>query len=97
MNTRMGDPRRASSRHLPFGEKRDSRFYGQHILSVSQFDRGDLVTIFEVAREMRGMVERVGCLSATLARHAVSRLHGGEDPLNGSVQLYSMSPVNDAK
>jgi aspartate carbamoyltransferase len=51
---------RPVSRHLPFGEKRDSRFYGQHILSVSQFDRDDLETLFEVADEMRAMVERVG-------------------------------------
>ncbi len=51
---------RTVSRHLPFGEKRDSRFYGQSILSVSQFDQVDLATIFEVAREMRAMVERVG-------------------------------------
>ena len=48
------------SRHLPFGEKRDSRFYGQHILSVAQFDKTDLATIFEVAQEMRAMVQRVG-------------------------------------
>jgi len=52
--------RRAVSRHLPFGEKRDTRFYGKHILSVSQFDKVDLETIFEVAEEMRAMVERVG-------------------------------------
>jgi aspartate carbamoyltransferase len=52
--------RRTVSRHLPFGEKRDTRFYGQHILSVSQFGRDDLETLFEVADEMRAMVERVG-------------------------------------
>jgi aspartate carbamoyltransferase len=46
--------------HLPFGEKRDPRFYGRDILSVKQFDRGQLDTIFAVAHEMRGMVERVG-------------------------------------
>ena len=51
---------RSVSRHLPFGEKRDTRFYGMHIVSVQQFDRQDLDTIFEVAREMRSMVERVG-------------------------------------
>ena len=51
---------RSVSRHLPFGEKRDTRFYGMHIVSVEQFDRQDLDTIFEVAREMRSMVERVG-------------------------------------
>jgi aspartate carbamoyltransferase len=46
--------------HLPFGEKRDPRFFGQDILSVSQFDRDDLETIFAVAHEMYGMVERIG-------------------------------------
>ncbi len=51
---------RRTTEHLPFGEKRDPRFFGQDILSVSQFDRGDLDAIFEVAAEMRGMVERVG-------------------------------------
>ncbi len=51
---------RRTSEHLPFGEKRDPRFFGRDILSVSQFDRSDLETIFEVAHEMRGMVERIG-------------------------------------
>jgi len=51
---------RRTTEHLPFGEKRDPRFYGQDILSVSQFDRADLETIFAVAHEMYGMVERVG-------------------------------------
>ncbi len=61
MNMRITNgSRRAVSRHLPFGEKRDTRFYGKHILSVSQFDKVDLETIFEVAEEMRAMVERVG-------------------------------------
>jgi aspartate carbamoyltransferase len=46
--------------HLPFGERRDGRFYGKHILSVSQFARVDLEYIFTVAEEMRTMVERVG-------------------------------------
>src|SRR5919198_413595 len=51
-------PMRAA--HLPLGEKRDGRFYGQHILSVRQFSRDDLDYIFAVAEEMRTMVERVG-------------------------------------
>ena len=46
--------------HLPLGEKRDGRFYGQHILSVAQFARVDLEYIFTVAEEMRTMVERIG-------------------------------------
>lgn len=51
---------RRANEHLPFGEKRDPRFFGQDILSVKQFDRQDLETIFAVGHEMRGMVERVG-------------------------------------
>ena len=45
---------------LPLGERGDGRFYGQHILAVSQFARADLEYIFAVAHEMRTMVERVG-------------------------------------
>jgi aspartate carbamoyltransferase catalytic subunit len=52
--------RRATAAHLPLGERGDGRFYGQHILSVSQFARTDLEYIFAVAEEMRTMVERVG-------------------------------------
>ncbi len=52
--------RRERSPHLPFGDRRDAPFYGKDILSVAQFTRSDLDTIFEVAQEMRAMVERVG-------------------------------------
>src|SRR3990172_9460693 len=52
--------RRALSPHLPLGDRREARFYGKDILSVSQFDRDDLEYIFGVAKEMRAMVERVG-------------------------------------
>ena len=52
--------RRATAAHLPLGERGDGRFFGQHILSVSQFARPDLEYIFAVAEEMRTMVERVG-------------------------------------
>jgi len=52
--------RRALSPHLPFGDRREAPFYGKDILTVSQFARGDLDYIFEVAKEMRAMVERVG-------------------------------------
>lgn len=45
---------------LPFGEKREGRLYGKHILSVSQFSRGDLEQIFAVAEDMRSMVKLVG-------------------------------------
>lgn len=46
--------------HLPLGEKRGGRLYGQHILSVKQFSREDIEAIFVIAEEMRTMVERVG-------------------------------------
>ncbi len=46
--------------HLPFGEKREGRLYGKHILSVLQFSHADLEEIFAVAEEMRTMVKRVG-------------------------------------
>ena len=48
------------SPHLPFGDQRTAPWYGESILSVKQFDREDLTYIFEVAHEMRTMVERVG-------------------------------------
>jgi len=56
----LANHRRTPSAHLPFGEKREGRFYGQHILSVAQFSRSDLEDVFAVAAEMRTMVERVG-------------------------------------
>ncbi len=53
-------PNGPNSSHLPFGDIRTAPWYGQDILSVSQFDRADLTYIFEVAHEMREMVARVG-------------------------------------
>jgi aspartate carbamoyltransferase len=53
-------PIRQSSKHLPFGDQQNSQFYGRDILSVKQFDRGDLEYIFGVAEEMQEMVRRVG-------------------------------------
>lgn len=41
-------------------DKRDNGFYGQHIISVKQFDRPKLEFIFGVAKEMRTLVERFG-------------------------------------
>ncbi len=52
--------RREKSPHLPFGEMRQTPFYGKDILSVSQFDREKLEYVFGVAEEMRSMVEHVG-------------------------------------
>lgn len=46
--------------HLPFGDRRDSRFYNRDVISVRQFDQADLDHVFGVAREMQEMVARVG-------------------------------------
>jgi len=46
--------------YLPFGDRKDSSFYGKDILSVKQFNREDLTYIFGVAHEMQEMVRRVG-------------------------------------
>lgn len=54
------DNRVESQVQLPFGEKREGRLYGKHVLSVSQFSHEDLDEIFAVAAEMRMMVKRVG-------------------------------------
>jgi len=52
--------RNSQSPHLPFGDHRGAPFYGQDVISVSQFSITDLEYIFGVAKEMRAMVERVG-------------------------------------
>jgi len=52
--------RRTVSPHLPFGEVRGGKFYGQDILSIKQFEHDDIEYVFGVAEEMRAMVERVG-------------------------------------
>lgn len=51
---------RVSSDHF------DNGFYGQDILSVSQFDKTKLDYVFSVTEEMRTLVERFG--SADLLR-----------------------------
>ena len=58
--TTFQPPIHNKSPHLPFGDKQDSPFYGKDIISVSQFDRQQLTTIFDVAHEMYEMVARVG-------------------------------------
>lgn len=49
-----------NSKHLPFGDKQDTAFYGKDIISVKQFSRDDLEHIFGVALEMEEMVRRIG-------------------------------------
>ncbi len=56
--TREKEKMRAA--HIPFGDQRDSPFYGRDIVSVRQFSDEDLAYIFDVAHEMREMVSRIG-------------------------------------
>lgn len=53
-------PIRQENPYLPLGDQRTAPFYGKDILSVKQFSRQDLESIFGVAHEMREMVARVG-------------------------------------
>ncbi len=53
-------PSQSRNSHLPFGDQRTAPWYGQDVLSVTQFNREDLEYIFAVAHEMRVMVERIG-------------------------------------
>ena len=57
-------PIRQHSPHLPFGDHQTAPLYGRDILSVKQFNRGDLEYIFGVAHEMSEMVRRVGTFDA---------------------------------
>jgi len=54
------DKKRMRAEHIPFGDQRDSPFYGRDIVSVRQFSDEDLAYIFDVAHEMREMVSRIG-------------------------------------
>lgn len=47
---------------LPLGDQHYGRFYGQDILSITQFSRNDLDYIFRVADAMRTVVTHVGSL-----------------------------------
>ncbi len=58
--TTTREKERTRSSHLPFGDQRDSPFYGRDIVSVRQFTDEDLRYIFDVAHEMREMVSRIG-------------------------------------
>ncbi len=53
-------PTHLQSMHLPLGDQRTGRFYGQDILSVAQFTRDDLEYVFGVAEAMRTMVAHIG-------------------------------------
>ncbi|MEE9206534.1 MAG: aspartate carbamoyltransferase [Acidimicrobiia bacterium] len=54
------DRKKVRAEHIPFGDQRNSPFYGRDIVSVRQFSDEDLAYIFDVAHEMREMVSRIG-------------------------------------
>ena len=54
------DKEKVRAEHIPFGDQRNSPFYGRDIVSVRQFSDEDLAYIFDVAHEMREMVSRIG-------------------------------------
>ncbi len=53
-------PIRKQSPFLPFGDHQSAPWYGKDILSVKQFNRGDLEYVFSVSHEMQEMVSRIG-------------------------------------
>lgn len=56
----LAEGKRNISPHLPLGDQQTAPWYGKDIISVKQFTKDDLTYIFEVAHEMRVMVERIG-------------------------------------
>lgn len=56
----MGNGSNSSVKKVGLAPNVDSGFYGQDIISVSQFNREDLTHVFGVADEMRAIVKRVG-------------------------------------
>src|SRR5512135_2044304 len=104
MGKTMGVGRkRSSAAHLPLGERGDGRFYGQHILSVSQFARTDLEYIFAVAEEMRHMVERVGTFDLLKGKILASLFYEPSTRTSSSFTAAmerlggSVIPINEVK
>lgn len=58
--TESNAPAKDSRKKVGLAPNLDSGFYGQDIISVSQFTRENLEHIFGVAEEMRAIVKRVG-------------------------------------
>src|SRR5512135_1640766 len=104
MGKTMGVGRkRSSAAHLPLGERGDGRFYGQHILSVSQFARTDLEYIFAVAEEMHTMVERVGTFDLLKGKILASLFYEPSTRTSSSFTAAmerlggSVIPINEVK
>src|SRR5512147_4186 len=95
--------KRSSAAHLPLGERGDGRFYGQHILSVSQFTRSDLEYIFAVAEEMRVMVERGGTFDLLKGKILASLFYEPSTRTSSSFTAAmerlggSVIPINEVK
>jgi aspartate carbamoyltransferase len=56
----LSEKNKTFSPHLPLGDQQSAPWYGKDIISVKQFSKEDLTYVFEVAHEMRVMVERIG-------------------------------------
>jgi len=58
--TTIWEEKKVKGTRMPFGDQRDSPFYGRDIVSVRQLSDEDLAYIFDVAHEMQEMVARIG-------------------------------------
>ena len=58
--TTIREEEKVKGTRMPFGDQRDSPFYGRDIVSVRQLSDEDLAYIFDVAHEMQEMVARIG-------------------------------------
>lgn len=89
--------------HLPFGDQRTAPWYGKSILTVKQFDQDDLKYIFEVAHEMREMVERVGTFDLLKGKILVNLFYEPSTRTSASFTAAmerlggSVIPINEVK
>jgi aspartate carbamoyltransferase len=92
-----------SNPHLPFGDQRTAPWYGKSILTVKQFSQDDLKYIFEVAHEMREMVERVGTFDLLKGKILVNLFYEPSTRTSASFTAAmerlggSVIPINEVK
>lgn len=92
-----------SNPHLPFGDQRTAPWYGKSILTVKQFNQDDLKYIFEVAHEMREMVERVGTFDLLKGKILVNLFYEPSTRTSASFTAAmerlggSVIPINEVK
>lgn len=89
--------------HLPFGDQQTAPWYGKDILSVKQFDRKALEYIFDVAHEMRIMVERIGTFDLLKGKILASLFYEPSTRTSSSFTAAmerlggSVIPINEVK